>query len=88
MLQVQARDLNGFVEAQRQLLTTKSNNRQNWMAFAVSLHLAGDNEQALKVMDTFEGTLEADREMSFEDSEMHLFKNKVSIGPVVVVVLL
>ena len=41
LLQAQMRDRVGFVETRRQLLTLKSNNRSNWIAFALSQYLKG-----------------------------------------------
>ena len=44
LLQVQMRDLSGFVQTRNHLLTLKPTNRNNWFTFAVSQHLSGRQE--------------------------------------------
>lgn len=39
------RDMNGFVETRRQLLVLKSNNKQHWVAYAVSNYVAGNYDR-------------------------------------------
>jgi hypothetical protein len=39
LLQAQMRDLAGFVETRRQLLTLKPSHRNNWIGFAVAHHM-------------------------------------------------
>ncbi|KAL3930903.1 MAG: hypothetical protein SGPRY_001338, partial [Prymnesium sp.] len=45
MLQVQMRDLDGFVQTRQQLLTLKPTNRNNWFSFALSQQLRGRHKQ-------------------------------------------
>ena len=40
-MQVQMRELGGFAETRRQLLTINSKNRNNWIGFAIAHHYAG-----------------------------------------------
>ena len=79
-LQVQMRDLNGFVSSRNQLLNLKSNAKNNWMAFALARHLAGDLDGAIKVIDTYLSTLsEGSSELGrcFESSELALYRNSI-----------
>lgn len=80
MLQVQMRDLNGFLVTRNTLLTLKSNVKINWMAFALAKHLAGDLRGAVKVIDIYLGTLTEESEelgRCFESSELALYKNSI-----------
>ncbi len=56
----------------------KSNVRANWMAYAIALHVAGSCDTATKVLDAFYGTLSPDREITYEDSELILYRAEVS----------
>lgn len=79
-LQVQMRDLDGFVSSRNQLLNLKSNFKNNWMAFALARHLAGDLDGAVKVIDTYLSTLsEGSSELGrcFESSELALYRNSI-----------
>jgi len=79
LLQVQMRDRTDFVETRRQLLTLKSSNRVNWIAFAVAHHLAGSYELAVQVLDSYEGTIEGEIPYSerYEHSEMLLYRTTI-----------
>jgi hypothetical protein len=48
-LQIQLRDIPGFVETRHQLLLQKPTNRNNWITFAVAHHLDKNYELALQV---------------------------------------
>lgn len=48
MLQVQMRDLDGFVQTRQQLLTLKPTNRNNWFSFALSQQLRGRHKQVAR----------------------------------------
>lgn len=52
LLQIQMRDLPGFVETRRKLVTLKSANRLNWIAYAVGNHLEGRYTKAVQVYST------------------------------------
>ena len=75
LLQVQMRDLDGFVETRKKLLTLKPTNKNNWFTFAVSEHLSGRKKEAAGIIQSFEDTLEGAPENEYEHSEMLLYKN-------------
>mmetsp|Transcript_26195 Transcript_26195/g.43350 ORF Transcript_26195/g.43350 Transcript_26195/m.43350 type:complete len:859 (+) Transcript_26195:51-2627(+) len=75
MLQVQMRDLPGFLQTRQTLLTIKPTNRMHWFTFAVSQHLMKRYSQAISVVDAYEKTLEGAPENEYEHSEMLLYKN-------------
>lgn len=77
LLQAQMRDLVGFVETRRQLLTLKPNNRNNWIGFAVAHHLNSNPGKAAEILEAYEGTQEGDYPPDnerYEHSEMLLYK--------------
>lgn len=79
-LQIQMRDLEGFVSSRNELLNLKSNLKINWMAFALSRHLVGDLDGAITVIDTYLSTLsEGSSELGrcFESSELALYRNSI-----------
>ncbi|CAN0538061.1 unnamed protein product, partial [Laminaria digitata] len=47
----------GFVETRRRLLGLKSNLQQNWTAYAVANHVAGNAETTVQAIDAFVKTL-------------------------------
>ena len=51
-----SRDLSGFVETRRQLLTLRPAQRTNWIAFAVAHHLVCNYEMCLHVLEAYEKT--------------------------------
>ena len=76
LLQVQMRDLSGFVQTRNHLLTLKPTNRNNWLTFAVSQHLMGRLAKAIDIVEAYEKTLEGTTpENEYEHSEMLLYKN-------------
>ena len=75
MLQVQMRDLKGFVETRQQVLTLKPTNRNNWFSFAVAQHLRGRHVAAKNIVESYEKTLEGTPENEYEHGEMLLYKN-------------
>ncbi|RWR77484.1 Tetratricopeptide repeat-containing domain-containing protein [Cinnamomum micranthum f. kanehirae] len=77
LLQAQMRDLAGFVETRRQLLTLKPTVRINWIGFAVAQHLNSNGSNAIEILEAFERTLEDDyppENERFEHGEMLLYK--------------
>eukprot|EP01023_Acetabularia_acetabulum_P015627 TRINITY_DN17634_c0_g1_i4.p1 TRINITY_DN17634_c0_g1~~TRINITY_DN17634_c0_g1_i4.p1 ORF type:complete len:865 (-),score=147.57 TRINITY_DN17634_c0_g1_i4:456-3050(-) len=79
LLQIQLRDINGFVETRRKLLSLKANNRNNWISFALAHHLEGNHSVAVQVLDAYSSTQDNDTthmELSeaHEYSEMILYK--------------
>ena len=59
-LQVQTRHHDGFAETRRRLLLLKTNNRNNWLAFAVGTQLAGRLDRAVDILDSFIHTQETE----------------------------
>ncbi|CAM9611231.1 unnamed protein product [Chrysoparadoxa australica] len=78
-LQVQIRELKGFVECRRQILSLKSNSRPNWMCYAVANHLNGDYDTAIAVLDGFLQSIGEQKEMSYEHSELLMYRNQVLV---------
>ena len=80
LLQIQMRDLAGFVVTRHTLLTLKSNAKMNWLSFALAKHLTGDLEGAISVIDTYLGTLtegSPELERGFESSELAMYRNTI-----------
>jgi len=79
-LQIQRRMLPGFLDTRRRILSLKSNNRHNWLAYAIANHLVGNYEQALSVLETFSTTQglgarapNDKRPPSIDESELRLY---------------
>ncbi|KAL6772109.1 hypothetical protein ACKKBG_A28965 [Auxenochlorella protothecoides x Auxenochlorella symbiontica] len=79
VLQIQMRDLPGFLETRQTLLELKATNRQNWLAFAVAHHLNGNHDVAVKVLDSYGATMdeEAAAHEPYETSEVLLYKAQI-----------
>ena len=75
LLQIQIRDLKGYAETRRTLLQIKSNNRNNWIGFAISHHLSGNHDMAVDILDKFMTTIVDDG--GYEQSEMLLYRNQI-----------
>ncbi|CAM9272162.1 unnamed protein product [Phaeothamnion confervicola] len=78
-LQIQLRDLRGYAETRRRILTLKSNNRAHWMSFAAAQHAAGELDGAISVIDAFWGTLTkpGEKDKSYDNSELMLYRNQI-----------
>lgn len=50
-LQVQLRDLEGFRDTRYRLAVLRPSQRSHWLAYAVALHLQGELDLAIKVME-------------------------------------
>ncbi|GBG90818.1 hypothetical protein CBR_g51323 [Chara braunii] len=77
LLQIQMRDLGGFVQTRCQLLTLKPNHRNNWIGFAIAQHLNDNRATSVQILEAYEGTLEEDHPPEserYEHSEMLLYK--------------
>ncbi|CAD7697067.1 unnamed protein product [Ostreobium quekettii] len=75
LLQIQMRDLNGFLETRNRLLQLRPGNRNNWIAFAIAHYLNKHYDIAVQVLTAYEGTLDdIPKEEAYEHSEMLLFK--------------
>ena len=80
LLQIQMRDLSGFVVTRHNILNLKSNGKINWLAFALAKHLTGDLRGAISVIDIYLGTLSEDapeKSPGFEASELALYRNQI-----------
>ncbi|KAG2439621.1 hypothetical protein HXX76_004973 [Chlamydomonas incerta] len=78
LLQIQLRDLPGFVDTRHALLTAKPSNRSHWITFAVAHHMNGNHELAVEVLNQFEATLdEVPAGEAYEHSEMLLYAGQV-----------
>nr|CCA19584.1 Nterminal acetyltransferase A complex subunit nat1like protein putative [Albugo laibachii Nc14] len=77
LLQVQMRDLRGFAETRRAILTLMPNNRNNWIGFAIAHHLLGNYQMAIDIINKYVGTLDTNTPTSYEDSEMYLYQNQL-----------
>ncbi|TMW62563.1 hypothetical protein Poli38472_005181 [Pythium oligandrum] len=75
LLQVQMRDLKGFAETRRTMLTLKPNNRNNWIGFAIAHHLVGNYQMAIDIVEKYFSTLDENRAADYEDSEIYLYQN-------------
>jgi len=79
LLQVQMRDLSGFLVTRHTILTLKSNQRMNWLTYAVAKHLNGDLAGAVSVIDIYLGTMPEDSDehkRGYESGELALYKNR------------
>ncbi len=74
-MQIQMRDIPGFVDTRQQLLQLKSNVKGHWLGFAIAHHLNGNHALAVQILDSFEETQEEvpDNEQ-YEQSEMVMYK--------------
>jgi len=80
LLQIQMRDLDGFVITRHKILTLKPNNKNHWLAFALAKHLTSDREGAISVIDIYLGTLNAqspELQRGFESGELAMYRNKI-----------
>ncbi|KAF4324399.1 hypothetical protein BBO99_00001638 [Phytophthora kernoviae] len=77
LLQVQMRDLKGFAETRRTMLTLKPNNRNNWIGFAIAHHLVGNYQMAIDIIEKYFGTLDGEPVANYEDGEIYLYQNQL-----------
>lgn len=78
LLQMQMRDYQGYIQSRSSMLQARPGFRLNWTALAIAHHLAGDLEEAEKVLTTYEETLKSPPPVSdMEHSEAVLYKNMV-----------
>mmetsp|Transcript_6190 Transcript_6190/g.18837 ORF Transcript_6190/g.18837 Transcript_6190/m.18837 type:complete len:916 (+) Transcript_6190:131-2878(+) len=60
----------------REVLLKKSNQRNNWFAFAVALHLAGSHDESARAITNYlQSVAENGNERNYENSELLLFVN-------------
>ncbi|CAK4665775.1 hypothetical protein LEN26_012402 [Aphanomyces euteiches] len=77
LLQVQMRDLKGHAETRRQFLALRPSNRNNWIGLAVAHQLNGSYQTAIEIIDQYNATLDENREVTYDDSEMYLYQNEL-----------
>ena len=80
LLQIQMRDLNGFRETRLRILTLRPNSKIHWLSYALSVHVNGDPDAAVGILDSYFGTLDEDCvefQKNFESSELALYKNQL-----------
>ncbi|ODM22664.1 hypothetical protein SI65_00253 [Aspergillus cristatus] len=78
LLQMQMRDFKGYINSRSAMLQARPSFRQNWTALAIAHHLAGDLEEAEKVLTTYEETLKTPPPIAdMEHSEAVLYKNTI-----------
>eukprot|EP00742_Colponemidia_sp_Colp-10_P007680 GILJ01008278.1.p1 GENE.GILJ01008278.1~~GILJ01008278.1.p1 ORF type:complete len:869 (-),score=166.02 GILJ01008278.1:155-2761(-) len=73
LLQIQMRDLEGYKETTRQLLTLKPTNKNFWLGLVIAHHLMGLCAQATKILSSYESTQEQIGS-PYEQSELVLYK--------------
>ena len=66
LLQVQMRDLKGFLETRRQLVTLKPNNRNNWLGYVVANQMMDLHTKATQVLGAYESTQDSTEEQDYE----------------------
>ena len=78
LLQMQMRDYQGYIQSRSAMLQARPAFRQNWTALAIAHHLAGDLDEAAKVLTTYEDTLKTPPPVAdMEHSEAVLYKNAI-----------
>lgn len=78
LLQMQMRDFQGYIQSRSTMLQARPGVRQNWTALAIAHHLAGELEEAEKILTTYENTLkETPPVADMENSEAILYKNTI-----------
>lgn len=74
------RDLVGFRETRLKILSFRPNSKVHWLSYAIGVHVNGDAEGTIGVLDSYAGTLEEgsmEFERNFESSELALYRNRV-----------
>mmetsp|Transcript_28886 Transcript_28886/g.43618 ORF Transcript_28886/g.43618 Transcript_28886/m.43618 type:complete len:928 (+) Transcript_28886:263-3046(+) len=90
LLQIQMRDLSGFVVTRNSILNQKPTLQPNWLAFMLAKQLLGQTEDALKVIDIYLETLKDGNntsndsiellERNFAPSELQLYKSNLLLS--------
>ncbi|CAK0738600.1 hypothetical protein CVIRNUC_001066 [Coccomyxa viridis] len=77
-LQIQLRDIAGFVDTRATMLQLKPGNKSHWISFAIAHHLNGSHDIAAEALKKYEGLQEevAPNE-AYEHSEMLLYRAMV-----------
>lgn len=53
-VQIQMRDITGFVETRTTMLGLKASNKSHWISFAIAHHLNGSHQLAAHALKTYE----------------------------------
>ena len=61
LLQIQMRQHQGFQETRRKILVLKSDNRVNWIAYAIGNHLCKNYKKCLNILDSYIKTMDANK---------------------------
>jgi peptide alpha-N-acetyltransferase len=80
LLQIQRRELAGFMETRRKLLELKSNQKNNWIGLSLSHHLLKNYDEAERVLSVYQETDKTEStgpQDDYEKSEMLLYKNMI-----------
>ena len=75
-LQIQMRDIPGFLESRQRLLELKPTVRQGWVSLALAHHLEGNYDVASVILEQYEATLDdlTIQSEPYEHSEILLYK--------------
>ena len=78
-LQIQLRDISGFLESRQLLLNLKPTHRQSWVGLALAHHLSGNYDVAATAIETLEGTIDLEEikkkaDEKYEHGELLLYK--------------
>ncbi|KAL7746722.1 hypothetical protein RI367_007884 [Sorochytrium milnesiophthora] len=78
LLQIQMRNYEAYLETRHKLLRLRNNNRSYWIALAISYHLLGRYDNALKVLDSYDATFSSPESASgrpdYDQSEIMLYR--------------
>eukprot|EP00405_Crypthecodinium_cohnii_P051661 CAMPEP_0206599610 /NCGR_PEP_ID=MMETSP0325_2-20121206/45276_1 /ASSEMBLY_ACC=CAM_ASM_000347 /TAXON_ID=2866 /ORGANISM="Crypthecodinium cohnii, Strain Seligo" /LENGTH=934 /DNA_ID=CAMNT_0054110703 /DNA_START=36 /DNA_END=2840 /DNA_ORIENTATION=- len=74
LLQIHRRDFQSFAETRRKLLQLKSNQRLNWIGYAIAEHLCKQYEFAWSCLDNYEQTFKDEDAMPYDKSELYMYK--------------
>ncbi|GBG34502.1 N-alpha-acetyltransferase 15, NatA auxiliary subunit [Hondaea fermentalgiana] len=77
VLQIQVRDIPGFTSSRMDLVRQQGGLRSNWLGYSLAHHLAGNHKMAITILDQYLSTLATDREPSYEESEILLYKLQI-----------
>lgn len=84
LLQLQVRDLSGFLETRRNLLSKDGGIRGNWYSFAFAEHMNNNGKKAIEVLDGYNqakkeanGGKDEKPVYSYEESEILLYKSLI-----------
>ena len=75
-LQIQMRDISGFLESRQRLLELKPTVRQGWVSLALAHHLEGNYDVASVILEQYEATMDdlTIQSEPYEHSEILLYK--------------